>query len=289
MTRANGVTECPIAGNGGTRVYTFVANEHGTSWYHSHYSAQYGDGIVGQIQINGPATADYDIDLGTLPIQDFYYKTMYVEGLAAGTTGPPKADNMLINGTNMNVAGTTGSYSITTLTSGSKHRVRLINTSVESSFYVSLDGHTLEVIEADFVPIVPYNTTWIFLAIGQRYDVIVNANQTLGNYWFRVKYATGCGTNANTNIRAIFNYDSVTVANPTSTAATQPLTACADETNLVPYNAKSVNSSQFDFDVSYTSYPSFVNKILTSFSRLLVLTLLETRSKILQPTYSCGA
>ena len=43
--------------------------------YHSHFSAQYGNGIVGTIQINGPASADYDIDLGTYPISDWYHKT----------------------------------------------------------------------------------------------------------------------------------------------------------------------------------------------------------------------
>src|ERR1700742_777442 len=35
--------------------------QYGSSWYHSHYSVQYGDGVVGTIQINGPATSNYDI------------------------------------------------------------------------------------------------------------------------------------------------------------------------------------------------------------------------------------
>lgn len=72
MDGVNGVTECPLA-PGDSRTYTFVANQHGTTWYHSHYSAQYGDGVQGTIVINGPATANYDIDLGPMTINDWYY------------------------------------------------------------------------------------------------------------------------------------------------------------------------------------------------------------------------
>ena len=46
---------------------------------------------------------------------------------------------------------------------------------------VSLDNHPFQVITSDFVPIKPYYADWIFLGIGQRYDVVINANQTSGN------------------------------------------------------------------------------------------------------------
>lgn len=200
--------------------------------------------------INGPASANYDEDLGAMPISDFYYKSMYLESIAAGTTGPPQASNGLINGTMMNVAKTTGKYNTVSLTAGKKYRLRLINTSVDNHFYVSLDSHPLLVIQADFVPIVPYNATWLFLAIGQRYDVIITASQTSSNYWFRAETKT-CGNNANEgNINAIFNYADVALANPTSTASTGPTFSCTDETSLVPYVAKAVDSSQFTFSTS---------------------------------------
>ena len=73
-----GVTECPIA-DGETRTYKFKATQFGTSWYHSHYSVQYGDGVVGGIQINGPATANYDLDLGIIPFTDWFYAPMYAK------------------------------------------------------------------------------------------------------------------------------------------------------------------------------------------------------------------
>lgn len=65
-----GITECGIAGNGGSRTYKFHASSFGTSWYHSHMFTQLGDGIRGPIVIHGPATADYDYDMGTLMLDD---------------------------------------------------------------------------------------------------------------------------------------------------------------------------------------------------------------------------
>jgi laccase len=64
----NGVTECALA-PGDSKTYTFQATEYGTSWYHSHFSAQYGDGVLGPIIIHGPASANYDVDLGTVMVR----------------------------------------------------------------------------------------------------------------------------------------------------------------------------------------------------------------------------
>ncbi|KAH0075189.1 putative multicopper oxidase, type 1, partial [Aureobasidium melanogenum] len=108
-----GLTECPIP-PGGSRTYSFLATQFGTSWYHSHYSSQYGMGVTGPIVINGPATSNYDIDLGAFPVSDWYY------GLATrvnditlynlqNNTGPPNGDNILVNGKGMSASGA-GAY-----------------------------------------------------------------------------------------------------------------------------------------------------------------------------------
>jgi FtsP/CotA-like multicopper oxidase with cupredoxin domain len=65
-----GITECPIA-PGTSKTYDFLVTQFGTSWYHSHFSSQYGDGIVGPLVFNGPATANYDIDLGPYALTDW--------------------------------------------------------------------------------------------------------------------------------------------------------------------------------------------------------------------------
>ncbi len=43
----NGVTQCPIA-PGETYTYRFKAVQYGHTWYHSHYSLQYPDGVAGR-------------------------------------------------------------------------------------------------------------------------------------------------------------------------------------------------------------------------------------------------
>lgn len=179
----NGVTECAIA-PGDVKTYQFQATEYGTTWYHSHFSHQYGDGVVGTVQINGPATSNYDIDLGVMPMTDWYYITAFqaARRAAVSTTGPPQPDNILINGTAKSATGT-GAYNKVTIQTGKKYRLRLINTSIDVNLLVNLDGHTFQVIATDFVPVVPYTTTYLQMGIGQRYDVIITANQTAGNYW----------------------------------------------------------------------------------------------------------
>jgi FtsP/CotA-like multicopper oxidase with cupredoxin domain len=72
MDGTNGVTECPIAPST-SKTYEFRATQYGTSWYHSHHTAQYGQGVVGPIIFDGPSTANYDEDLGVLPLTDWVW------------------------------------------------------------------------------------------------------------------------------------------------------------------------------------------------------------------------
>lgn len=243
----NGITECALA-PGDIKTYEFQATEYGTSWYHSHFSHQYGDGVVGTVQINGPATANYDEDLGVLPMTDWYYITAYQAAARAfqngqAGAGPPIADNILINGTAKNSAGG-GSYFKVTIQAGKRYRLRLINTSVDTNLRVNLDGHPFSVIATDFVPIVPYNTSYIQIGIGQRYDVVFTANQTAGNYWFRAEAEGSCQSRNARAGRAIFTYSGQTVADPTSTAPTTLPAGCFDPVTT-PKIAKNVPSSTF--------------------------------------------
>ena len=70
MDEKNGVTECPLAPDQ-SKTYTFQATQHETFWYHSHYSAQYGDEIFGAIVVDGPATANYGLESGSLTLNQW--------------------------------------------------------------------------------------------------------------------------------------------------------------------------------------------------------------------------
>lgn len=74
-----------------------------------------------------------------------------------------------------------------------RYLLRLINTSFESTFIFSIDSHKFWVVEADFVPIKPYQTKSVLIGIGQRYHVILEAadpNQGQCEYWIRTWRAT---------------------------------------------------------------------------------------------------
>jgi FtsP/CotA-like multicopper oxidase with cupredoxin domain len=132
---------------------------------------------------------------------------------------------------------------------GKKYRIRIINTSVDNYFSVSMDGHPFTVITSDFVPIKPWNADQLTLAIGQRYDVIITANQTVDNYWFRVSPGTACGSNAIAGkgipLGAVLHYNGASDANPTSNTNVAMRTTCVDEStsNLVPFVPNQVPTS----------------------------------------------
>lgn len=228
--------------------YRFQATQYGSTWYHSHIILQYGDGLQGSLIINGPATADYDHDLGMIHLTDWNHAktTQQVwEGILANGGGPPSLDTGLINGTNTfdctsindpNCIGG-GKKFEATFVPGAKHRIRLVNGAADGHFQFSIDGHQLQVIANDLVPIVPYFTDSLLISIGQRYDVIVEANQTAQDYWLRGGWNTQCQGNKNfANITGIIRYDSTSTADPT-TSPGNFVNSCVDEprASLVPH------------------------------------------------------
>lgn len=83
------ITQCPTAPQD-TITYTWRATQvndisspsfqahvltllpqYGSTWYHSHFALQAWQGIFGGVVINGPATANYDEDLGMLFLNDW--------------------------------------------------------------------------------------------------------------------------------------------------------------------------------------------------------------------------
>lgn len=94
------------------------------------------------------------------------------------------------------------------------------------------------------MPIYPYLNTSVLIGIGQRYNVIVEANpmangttqpvQPDGNYWMRTWVAPNCGSGRegkeNYERTGILRYDSNSKAQPKSTNWSDISLACSDET-----------------------------------------------------------
>lgn len=244
-----GVTQCAIA-PGDTLTYKFQATQYGSTWYHSHFSLQYSEGLFGPLILHGPATADYDEDLGLLFLQDWSHQTAFTAWSGRQRYGITHSlSNLLINGTNTfdcssvaadeNCAGG-GQKFETVFQPGKKYLIRLVNVALDSQFQFSIDGHRLKVIANDLVPIEPYETDSIVLSAAQRYDVIVEADAAPGDYWLRARWINTCAAVANDNPNSgtgIVRYDAGSDVEPSSVSTVSPPTGCADEPlqSLVPY------------------------------------------------------
>ncbi|KAJ5658160.1 laccase 2 [Penicillium longicatenatum] len=261
MDGTPGVTQCPIP-PGKTFTYEWRAEQYGTAsvqtWYHSHFSMQYSVGLQGPIIIHGPATANYEEDLGTVILQDWSHVSPFTMWWYARLpTGPPSLASALING--KNVFDCTGSKDPNCLGNGTRsewhfeqgktYRIRIINTGLYSNFRFAIDGHNLTVIANDLVPIIPYVTDnacvhcvlffQVVISMGQRYDIVVQATAPPGNYWLRAIWQTSCCPNdyAN-NTLGIIRYDNTSAILPTtSNPALYYLDNCGDEPleRLVPH------------------------------------------------------
>jgi len=205
------ITQCPIA-PGDSMTYTWNATQYGSSWYHSHWAMQAWDGIFGGIVIHGPATANYDHDLGSLFLNDWDERTADQLYELTDVGGPPTQQTGLINGTNTWTGSdnvTVGSRFSTTWESGSSYLLRVVNAAIDTHFSFTIDNHTLQVIASDFVPIVPYTTDVVSIGMGQRYDIIVTADQAsvASDFWMRAVPDTYCSENSNPDdIKGIVHY-----------------------------------------------------------------------------------
>lgn len=204
-----GVSQCPIAPNS-SFTYRFRADVYGSSWWHSHFSAQYTAGVFGPMIIYGPKHVNYDVDLGPIMLGD-YYHSEYLDVVAAAASNTtdfniyvPWSDNSLINGKN--------SYNCSSVTSapyapcnsdaglaqfqfrrGKIHRLRLMNTGAAALVHFSIDGHKMWVVANDFEPLVPYEADFITLGVAQRTDILVKADaDPEGTYWMRSTISLNC-------------------------------------------------------------------------------------------------
>ncbi|KAK4244515.1 multicopper oxidase-domain-containing protein [Corynascus novoguineensis] len=226
MDGVNGVTQCPIA-PGDTFTYRFRAAQYGHTWYHSHYSMQYADGVVGPMVIHGPSSDDWDIDLGPVLLTDWMHDTAF-NGFA-NMEMPGTAfwvDSILINGHgHFNCSAATpgsdcaGSYWETSFVPGKKHRLQLVNTGFNYPIIFSIDDHNLTVIANDLVAVEPFTVPSLTISPGQRYTIVVEAKQACdhaGDYWIRTGTECGGWNAAITDNRtAIIHYDGAARRLPT--------------------------------------------------------------------------
>lgn len=158
-----------------------------------------------------------------------------------------RTTNYLLNGKNTLPDLSAGQHALWTVEPGKKHLFRFINSACQNMWSVHFDNHVMTVIAADYVPIVPYETEWLNIGIGQRYDVIVEMNQPVGGYFLRAVTQTACPSSCDNtglgNANGIIQYKGASDALPTSTYGNKSpadFAICLDEpiSSLVPYLQK---------------------------------------------------
>ncbi|OCH92436.1 laccase 1 [Obba rivulosa] len=210
------VNQCPIA-SGNSFLYNFnVPDQAGTFWYHSHLATQYCDGLRGPLVVydpNDPYADLYDVDdeSTVITLSDWYHA-------AASTLTFPTFDTTLINGLGRfaGTGGTDSDLAVITVEQGKRYRFRLAAISCDPNWVFSIDEHVMTIIEADAVNTLPLTVDAIQIFAAQRYSFVLNANQTVGNYWIRANPNNGNMGFANGINSAILRYSGATIEDPTT-------------------------------------------------------------------------
>lgn len=231
------VSQCPIE-SGQTFTYKFKAYPPGTFWYHSHVGSQRVDGLLGAFVVrkNEPdplpehilQIQDWNHDWdGNMGYQLMVYgiienKTKYIpsQSLDGSFYSLFKAQSGLINGRGRfyfdleRGIHNEAPLEVFNVKQNTSYRFRVINVGALFPFRVSVDNHMLSVIESDGYPIRPTLAESFVINPGERFDFVINANQSVGNYWIRGK--TLEVTPRNTIAEAILRYDDAPDAEPTT-------------------------------------------------------------------------
>ncbi|KAG2363730.1 laccase [Suillus spraguei] len=229
------VTQCPIAQNN-SYLYSFDAREQtGTYWYHSHYSTQQCDGLRGALIIydpKDPLSHLYDVDDETtvITLADWYHVAAPVLAHIIGTN----ANSTVINGLGRYQGGPKSDLAVVNVEHGKRYRLRLIAISCDPNFVFSIDNHNLTVIEADGEITQPLLVDSLRIFAGQRYSVVLVANQPVNNYWLRaLSSAPGLEDFTDGQNSAILRYNGARIAEPTTTQTNSTMVLA--ENNLHAY------------------------------------------------------
>lgn len=206
------VTQQPIP-PGGSYKYRFVMFQTGTFWMHSHYKLQVQKLLAAPFIVLDPNTNTAAIDVPMF-LQDFTFsdpKTVYPElrraflekqaniqvaaavpdENAAATPKQVAMDAYLTN------RRTLSDPQIVRVQPGSFVRLRVINASANSNFFVSLGSLVGTVIEADSEPVDPITSSRFQLAQGQR--LVIGVQIPMGDNFYPI-VAQAEGTNKLTGL-----------------------------------------------------------------------------------------
>ncbi|KAI0268436.1 laccase [Russula aff. rugulosa BPL654] len=237
------VTQCPLVPRESFKYQFDAKSQAGTFWYHSHFKNQYCDGLRGPLIIydpDDPHSDLYDVDdeSTVITLGDWYH---YLSTSTSEIT--PSFNSTLINGKGRYPGGPQVGLAVVNVIKGKRYRFRLVSISCGPSFRFSIDNHTMTVIEVDGTNVQPLTIDGVELFAGQRYSVVVNANQQISNYWIRALPNPGLGrfNFDNSNNVAVLRYDGAPDQSPPDPSQNVPVIQNPlIETNLHPIDTPPV-------------------------------------------------
>jgi FtsP/CotA-like multicopper oxidase with cupredoxin domain len=204
MDGVAGVSAPPVP-DGTAFVYEFRATPAGTHWYHSHTGVQYGDGLFGPLIVDEEEPiAAYDRE-EVLLINDWFLEAgdtllarlrdgagrmkrpakrpmKHMKGMK--DVGDVPFQSGLVNGKGRAKGHDKAPRMTLEVRRGEVVRLRLVNASSTYAFRLQIDGHRLTVIAADGAPMRPVTVDNLLLNVGERFDVLLKADQG-GGHWLR--------------------------------------------------------------------------------------------------------
>ncbi|KAF8601046.1 hypothetical protein BDV93DRAFT_524949 [Ceratobasidium sp. AG-I] len=211
-----GITQCPIPA-GGSFTYKFkITRQYGTLWWHAHAGAQLSDGIHGAFIVHSVRDplkrgVDYDYDQ-ILIMADWYHNTsaeivhaLDSPGGFQGSGAAPPPNSAMFNGFGTWDCKTYGTPE-TCFTQepfelrvypNKRYRFRIINAAAHAMIWNSVDGHTIDVIEADDTLISSPAVNGIHRVKshnGQRYSIMLKTDQGKAGdaFWMRAEMNALC-------------------------------------------------------------------------------------------------
>ena len=130
--------------------------------------------------------------------------------------GPFTANSTLVNGLGRYGTGPLSPLAVINVEQGKRYRFRVVGASCDPWFNFTIDGHPMTVIETDGIEVEPFVVDSIPVFAGQRYSVVVTANQTVGNYWLRALSNHPNETFEGGQNSAIFRYAGAPDEDPTT-------------------------------------------------------------------------
>jgi len=178
MDGVPGLTQAPIAANGGRFVYEFDLPDAGTYWYHPHPGdgEQLARGLYGALIVEerGPPAVDRDVVwiLSDWRLdREAALRPDFASGMDASHAGRI-GNTVTVNG------AIPDAFSVR---SGERLRLRLINASNARIYGLNFEGHEPWVIALDGHPVTPHWFQRVVLGPGMRADVILDCTGDPGS------------------------------------------------------------------------------------------------------------